>query len=508
MQFNKKIIALSTAAGLAALAACSDNDNNVTGGGSALDLSLGFGAIIQSNLESNASTYFGFSSPLETSADFESYTGRTSAQTANDLITLAGSLQMEFLTRSAANKTDMMAFWPHGVANPTHLITCVEGGAESNLGGNADKYNPSVQRIDLSTGGVETIMRGMNRCDGIRTTPWGTVLATEEAGDGQAYEILEPLTTTNHTVLDRALGSIVDGIGSVTPSTRAVKHDAMMTMSWEGLTITNDGVVIAGDELRPGTAADDVDGGAIFKFVPTTPWDGSTAVTDLANSPFVAGSAYAMRVNCKTPPNQYGQGCEIGSAEWIAVNAATARDDADTNGATGYYRPEDLHTDPTYAGTGVRFCWANTGHKSSSNYGEVVCGVDTDPLTMDYVTNGYPHVNRFVEGDTELNAPDNLDFQPVSGNLYVIEDNAGEADVWACLKDGADQGIKTDGCVRLLSLFDSSAEPTGFIFAPDGQTAYVVIQHSNDAAAADLDNDDYTTDDIIKITGFADPSTL
>jgi len=506
MQFNKNLIALGTAASLLALAGCSDSDDPVTG--STLDLSNGFGAIMQSNLESNANTYFGFSSPLATSADHASYTSRTSSDTVSDLITLAGSLQMEFLTRSAANKTDMMAFWPHGAANPTHLVTCVEGGAESNLGGNADKFNPSVQRIDLSTGAVETVMRGMNRCDGIRTTPWGTVLATEEAGDGQAYEILDPLTTTNHTVTDRVTGTIVDGIGSVVASTKAVKHDAMMTMSWEGLTITNGGVVIAGDELRPGTAAADDDGGAIFKFVPTTPWDGMTAVTDLANSPFVAGSAYAMRVNCKTPPNQYGQGCEIGSAEWVAVTAATARADANSNGATGYYRPEDLHTDPTYTGTGVRFCWANTGHKSSKNYGEVVCGVDTDPQAMDYATNGYPHVNRFVEGDTELNAPDNLDFQPISGNLYVIEDNAGDADVWACLKDGADQDIKTDGCVRLLSLFDSSAEPTGFMFAPDGQTAYVVIQHSDDATAADLDNDDYTTDDIIKITGFADPSTL
>ena len=467
-----------------------------------------FGAEREASLKQHSNELFGFGTPLDSSADFAGYTGRTSSQVPGDLITLAGGLQMEFLTRAAANKTDMMSLWPHESASATHLITCVEGGAESNLGGNADKYNPSVQRINLSTGAVETILRGMNRCDGIRTTAWGTVLATEEAGDGQAYEILEPLTTTNHTVTDRVAGTIVDGIGSVVASTKAVKHDAMMTMSWEGLTITDSGVVIGGDELRPGTAAADVDGGAIFKFVPSVAFTGSSAITDLSQSPFTAGSTYAMRVNCKTPPNQYGQGCEIGSAEWVSVTASTARLDADAVGATGYYRPEDLHADPTYTGPGVRFCWANTGHKSSKNYGEVICGVDTDPYDMDYVTNGYPHVNRFVEGDTELNAPDNLAFQAVSGNLYVIEDNAGTADVWACLKDSADRDIKTDGCVRLLSLFDSSAEPTGFMFSADGQTAYVVIQHSDDASAADLDNDDYPTDDIIKITGFADPATL
>ena len=467
-----------------------------------------FGAEREATLKQHTNELFGFDSALDSSADFASYTGRTSSQTVNDLITLAGGLQMEFLTRTAAHKTDMMALWPHESASATHLITCVEGNAESNVGGNPDKYNPSVQRIDLSTGAVETILRGMNRCDGIRTTPWGTVLATEEAGDGQAYEIIEPLTTTNHTVTDRVTGTIVDGIGGTAASTKAVKHDAMMTMSWEGLTITNSGVVIGGDELRPGTAAGDADGGAIFKFVPTVPFTGNNAITDLSQSPFTAGSTYAMRVNCKTPPNQFGQGCEIGSAEWVSVTAATARLDADANGATGYYRPEDLHTDPTYTGVGVRFCWANTGHKSSKNYGEVICGVDTDPLNMDYATHGYPTVNRFVEGDEQFNAPDNLAFQPVSGNLYVIEDNAGDADVWACLKDSADRDIKTDGCVRLLSLFDSSAEPTGFMFSADGQTAYVVIQHSNDADAADLDNDDFPTDDIIKITGFADPATL
>ena len=467
-----------------------------------------FGAEREASLKLHTNELFGFQSALDSSADFAGYTGRTSSQTADDMITLAGGLQMEFLTRSAANKTDMMALWPHESASATHLITCVEGGTEANLGGNADKLNPSMQRINLSTGAVETILRGMSRCDGIRTTPWGTVLATEEAGDGQAYEILEPLTTTNHTVTDRVAGTIVDGIGSVVASTNVVKHDAMMTMSWEGLTITDNGVVIGGDELRPGTAAADADGGAIFKFVPSVPFIGSSAITDLSQSPLTAGSTYAMRVNCKTPPNQYGQGCEIGSAEWVSVTAATARLDANANGATGYYRPEDLHTDPTYTGPGIRFCWANTGHKSSKNYGEVICGVDTDPYNMNYAANGYPHVNRFVEGDTELNAPDNLAFQPVSGNLYVIEDNAGNADVWACLKDSADRDIKSDGCVRLLSLFDSSAEPTGFMFSADGETAYVVIQHSDDASAADLDNDDYPTDDIIKITGFADPATL
>ena len=108
--------------------------------------------------------------------------------------------------------------------------------------------------------------------------------------------------------------------------------------------------------------------------------------------------------------------------------------------------------------------------------------------------------NRVLEGDTDLNAPDNLHFQPVTGNMYVIEDNA-FGDVWACLRDGQDRDIKTDGCVKILSVRDSSAEPTGFEFTADGKTAYVHVQHSSDSACSSRyltapSNDDYPTDDL------------
>ena len=52
----------------------------------------------------------------------------------------------------------------------------------------------------------------------------------------------------------------------------------------------------------------------------------------------------------------------------------------------------------------------------------------------------------------------------------------------------------------MLSVKDSSAEPTGFIFSTDGSTAYVSIQHSDDTNMPMVDG--YGTDDIIKITGF------
>ena len=90
-------------------------------------------------------------------------------------------------------------------------------------------------------------------------------------------------------------------------------------------------------------------------------------------------------------------------------------------------------------------------------------------------------------------------FQPGSGYLYVIEDNP-NGDIFACLADGSDRDIKTDGCVKILSVKDSSAEPTGLLFSADGGTAYLSIQHSRDDLMPVVDH--YPTDDVLIITGF------
>ena len=454
-----------------------------------------FGEQVEALLNAQSLTLFGIVEPLPASA--VGSVPRAPNQVATDLVDLAGGLQARIVTRDAGDSTDMMVPWPVGTA-PRFLITCVEG-ARTFI--TPTKLNPSVQRIRLSDGHVETILRGMTRCDGIRPTPWGSILATEEVDDGGAYEILAPLATTEEIVQDRGAAGMpatITEADGVTPSTRIAKRTALPTMAWEGLALTTEGVVIAGDELRPGTSAPDTDGGAIFKFIPTTPWDGVTPVDQLGDSPFVAGVNYAMQVSCNTGSRQYGQGCEIGKGTWVSVSAATARTDADVAGATGYYRPEDLHSDPTYAGAGIRVCWTNTGNATGDNFGEVLCAVDTAPLIADLNQQTFS-ANRFIEGDADLNQPDNLDFQPGSGNVYVIEDNT-NGDIFACLPDGADRDIKSDGCIKVLSVKDQSAEPTGFIFGPSGRVAFLSIQHSTDTAMPNFD--DYRTDDVIVIWGF------
>ncbi|QXP85615.1 alkaline phosphatase PhoX [Methylococcus sp. Mc7] len=492
-----------------------------------------FGQLRDDRLSSLSYLYFGFPKPLSTSASGDN--PRTPGQKASDLVMVAKGLKAEILTRRVAHAADMFAFWPNDL-HPTHLIFAIEGGRQklTGDGGTADyvagdKFNPSVQRVSLTDGSVETILRGMTSTDGIRRTPWGTILVTEETTGGGAYEILNPLATTNYTVKNRATGEIVDAAGN-SDSDEIAKRPALPAMSWEGFDITPEGVVYGGDELRPGPG--DTDGGALYKFVPATPLASSTPLSDLSQSPLISGSVYAYTASCRDRSSasfpQFGQGCEIGEGAWVKVDALTARSEANAKGATGYYRPEDGHFNPAYTGPGVQFCWTNTGNEAAKNYAEVLCLTDEKPLgsggdkdktiggaTYTYLADNTQTrglavavANRVLEGDQDFNSFDNLDFQPKTNNMYVVEDHD-YGDIFACLQDGEDRDVKSDGCVKMLSVKDRSAEPTGFRFSGDGRSAYLSIQHSDDALCpvgtdcASLD--DYRTDDIVRITGFKVP---
>jgi hypothetical protein len=416
---------------------------------------------------------------------------RTATQVAEDQLAVSKGLKVEYVTREAGNATDQMMLWPP--ENPTHIISAVEGG-RTDLGGG--KFNPSVQRINLATGAVETILRGLTSGDPIRITPWGTILFAEEASDGGAYEIINPLNTTNVTVTDRATGAV-----SGPDAGNVVKRTALPVIAWEGIVVLPNGVVYAGDELRPGTGTADKDGGSLFKFIPTTLRTLTTPIASLSESPLVAGTSYAARVSCTTGV-QYGQGCDIGNAEWIPVSAANARNDADAGGATGYYRPEDMDRDSGYEGPGVRGCWANTWDEDAKSYGEILCFIDQSPETAVPSVVSQTRIYRLLEGNPTFNQPDNIHFQPISNAPFVLEDHP-NGEIRACLPDGADANEQSDGCGVVACVKDDSAEPTGWFFsAPNAKgemAVYVSIQHSNDTNMPKVD--DYATDDIIKITG-------
>ncbi|MFY9973976.1 MAG: hypothetical protein WAK53_06965 [Chromatiaceae bacterium] len=491
------------------------------------------GAAYEEMLKEESEKLFGFGDPLEKSATDADVIDRNVAD-AEDRQFLAEGLKAQFVTRAVGGNGDMITFWPNDL-HYTHLIVCNElgrSGVVTTDFGTYEGQNPAVQRVNVRTGKVETILYGMARCDGIRTTQWGTILATEESGaDGGAYEILHPLRTTGHWIADRGgqggEADIRDGIGSEKKSKTIVKRAALAAQSWEGLEVLDNGVVIGGDELRPSL---DADGGAVFRFVPETFYacEGApvrpgqlceNTIKKLEDSPFVAGTNYALATVC-SGTDDFGQGCEAGRGLWVEVNAATARADANERGAAGYCRPEDLHVDRSYGiyagGEGIRWCWNNT---CGGGYGETLCVLEDAVGASGAVFDanfGYnllanedgslaeAQITRFVEGDEELSSHDNLDIQPVTSNVYVIEDNE-FGDIWACLPDGADRNYDSDGCVRMLSIRDPDAEPSGFIFDGTGRTAYYHVQHGQQFdALRDFESNpvDGRTDDLIKITGF------
>ncbi len=496
----------------------------VGGNAQAEAASFDVGFKVQKFLNDFSYKIFGFAKPVGASETVS--VPRVNGQTTTDLLKLAKGLKAEIVTRNAGNSSDMLAFWPNDI-KPTHVITCIESG-NTQIGvypSGQPKLIPSVQRTDLATGEVSTILRGMIGCDGIRRTPWGTIVATEEVDDGGLYEILNPLTTSELTLVSRGASDVIDSNGAAVAPGQVAFRGALGKLAWEGLDLTKSGVVYYGDEERPGSAGADADGGSIFKYVPDVSKLGNgAAIANLDQSPLVQGSVYAYQASCQARTSssfpQFGQGCEIGEGAWVKVDTNALRVSANERGATGFYRPEDLHFDINYKGLGAKFCWTDTGNAGAQNYGEVVCITDTLPegtgekisKDLTYLADSNQEkgfavaaANRVLEGDTDLNQPDNLAFQPVTGNMYVIEDNP-FGDIWACLADGKDRDIKTDGCVKVLSVRDGSAEPTGFAFTGDGKTAYFYIQHSADAACTSgtdcAVSDDYATDDLIKVTGF------
>ena len=242
-----------------------------------------------------------------------------------------------------------------------------------------------------------------------------------------------------------------------------------------------------GDENRPsqGTA-----GGAYFKFVPDVPWAGGQPITNLNDSPLVSGEVFGLRLGKRSGNTDYGQGSNTGLGTWIEIANA---DDADlraaaaSNKLTGYYRPEDADIDLKSLKKGnVRLCANNTGNEENDkNWGETICLTDG---TVAEATAGTatPEVQLFAVGTSQFAMMDNIAYQPGRGNWVIHEDgdapgfaeNPHNNDLWACLEDGSDVDTLSDGCVRIATLNDLSAEWTGGLFNAWGRRFFVSVQHN------------------------------
>ncbi|MCB9483639.1 MAG: hypothetical protein H6675_06510 [Dehalococcoidia bacterium] len=383
------------------------------------------------------------------------------------LVTLAKGLTAKVVTASAdaGANIDMMALWPNDT-NPTYIIACNE----------QSPTEAGLQRINIATGAVATIVTGTSSCDPAHVTPWGTVIFAEEAGSsGGFYELINPLTTTGVS-LNRETHTFSGGTGA----SNFAYRDAVGNLSFEGVAIFDNGVTYYGDENRPGSGTP---GGAYFKFVPTNLWTGGAAITSLSQSPYASGTVYGLRLGRRSGNTDWGQGSNTGEGIWVDMTShlPDLRAGAAAEKLTGYYRPEDLQVDLAAEAAGnVRVCGNNTGNEDFANWGEAICLTDGS-IAAAAANSATPTVQLFVVGTSQLAMMDNMAYQSGLNVWYLQEDGEqkqGNNDIWACLEDGADEDQLSDGCIRVVTLNDLNAESTGGVFDSTGKRYFVSIQHN------------------------------
>lgn len=293
--------------------------------------------------------------------------------------------------------------------------------------------NGAVAVTDLHTGESKVIAQRSDwgSLDGIRWTPWQTLLVTEESAGGHVYELsLDPKDLTSVT--------------GVTERTQ------LGTLNHEGIDIAPDGSVYVIHELN---------GGSVYKFVPKKRGDLSE------------GQLYALKLTGLSDQaqlwNQATFSEKIGGFEWVALDmgqvAANADIAANDVAATEFGRPEDVEI------IGQTLYVANTSE-------DRVIAVDLSKQTVSsYVQAG---VNVPVENQaahvTGLNNPDNLAEGP-DGALWIVEDN-NFSDIYRASGDQNHDG-QADLVELFASLVDPAAETTGIYFGKNPKEMFVNIQH-------------------------------
>jgi secreted PhoX family phosphatase len=279
--------------------------------------------------------------------------------------------------------------------------------------------------------------------DGLRWTPWGTLLFAEEELEepvvgvqdfGHLYEIIldpsDPMVAID--VKDR-------------PMVGRLRH--------EGIDVGTDGAVYVIDEL---------DGGSIFKFVPERRGDLSAGQLYALKLTNILDSEQAFSPNIVLRPH-------TGPFEWVALDMAqvvvNANAAADAENATEYGRPEDIEI------IGQTLYVANTTE-------DRVIAIDLQKQVVStFVLRGtnVPTENS-VQQITGFNNPDNLARGP-DGRLWIVEDNV-PSDIWVAEKDQNKDGL-ADAVHLFASMKDSGAEGTGIYFGKDPKSLLVNIQHAN-----------------------------
>ena len=294
----------------------------------------------------------------------------------------------------------------------------------------------AVSVIDLQTCDANVIAQDptWTALDGIRWTPWGTIVFAEETTGGRFFEMtLDP--------------------NNLMSAASTVERSAVGLMAHEGIEIADDGsAVYVIDEFRGQDAGE---GGGIYKFVPETSNDLS------------GGELFVLGAGGDTIT---GEG--VGQGQWFGpIDPTDVRSSGTTAGGTSYQRPEDLEIIGNTLYAAITEGTKDAG--GIENYEGRVLAIDLDTLVVtDYVK---PGVNAPVEINgtaTGLDGADNLATGP-DGRLWIVEDNL-PSDIWIANGDGP----VAESLDLFASLTDPAAEASGIYFIPGDDTLYVNVQHS------------------------------
>lgn len=266
------------------------------------------------------------------------------------------------------------------------------------------------------------------RLDGLKWTPWGTLLFAEEVVDAK---ISDPDSPASESGLLYEL--FLEPDDPSTPSDILVRP-AVGSMSHEGIGIDSSGNMYVVDEFEKG---------GICKFVPDSYGDLSSGQL------FVLG----------TDDNDFG------FAIWVSIdrqkapiNARIAAVDA---GGSKYDRPEDVEIIDNILYVAI------TGENR-------VISIDLEgssPIVKNFVSGG-----KVLGGRSGFSRPDNL-ASDGNGNLYIVEDNS-PGDIWIATPDKDGDGQADE--VVVFATLTAKAEPTGLYFAKDSNIAYVNVQDAAD----------------------------
>jgi len=323
-----------------------------------------------------------------------------------------------------------------------------------------DAIGGTVSVVDLETGESKVLVQDLTytALDGVRWTPWGTLVFAEETAGGRFFEVeLEEDMMTAKAVYDRPL------VGR---------------LAHEGIDLDTEGNVYIVDEHRGRTlGCENVVpcGGGVYKFVPNSYGDLSS------------GELFVLKV---TGADGVGQG------QWVGpIDAENARVSGTEFGGQSYQRPEDLEIigDTLYVAVteGPRDVETETD-TAQSNFSQLEFKkelyegrvIAVNMKTMQVTNFVKPGVNVAIEigkpgeegHQTGFDSVDNLAETP-DGKLMMIEDNK-PSDIWIASTKTDNEGASKK--VKLFaSLTDPEAEGTGIYFSPlDPKTLYVNVQHS------------------------------